>query len=72
MGNSIIEGLAEKYGVATPEELEALIREGRVEEHPAWEDLILWEHLRDRARAGAGGGQGGTQVSGERRSCEGV
>lgn len=36
---------ARKYGVATPAELERLIREGRIEGHPAWEDAIDWSNL---------------------------
>jgi len=38
-----------KYGVRDDKELEKRIREGTVEEHPAWEDLILLENLMDRA-----------------------
>lgn len=36
---------ARRYGVATPGDLERLIREGKVEGHPAWEDCIDWGNL---------------------------
>jgi len=34
-----------RYQVKTPQELEAKIREGQLEEHPTWEDLIQYENL---------------------------
>ncbi len=34
-----------KYGVRNASELEEQIRKGKVEEHPAWEDLIMLERL---------------------------
>ena len=34
-----------KYGVRSIEELEEYIRKGKVDEHPAWEDLITLERL---------------------------
>ena len=37
--------LLARYGVGTLTELESLIAEGRVPEHPAWEDLIVAENL---------------------------
>lgn len=41
----IVDGLKEKYGVSGYLELEDKIRKGEVPEHPAWEDVILWEEL---------------------------
>jgi hypothetical protein len=43
-----IDELGEQYDVKTPAELEALIEQGDIDEHPAWEDLIEWENLRTR------------------------
>ncbi len=34
-----------RYNVKTPEELLDKIKKGTVEEHPAWEDLIIYENL---------------------------
>ncbi|MDI6717421.1 MAG: hypothetical protein QME63_10860 [Actinomycetota bacterium] len=34
-----------KYDVASAVELENKIRNGEIDEHPAWEDLILLENL---------------------------
>ena len=34
-----------RYKVSSAEELERKIREGEIEEHPAWEDLIILENL---------------------------
>ncbi len=34
-----------KYDVASKEELEHHIEQGTINEHPAWEDLILLENL---------------------------
>lgn len=44
-----IHGLRVRYGVGGSEGLEEKIREGAVEEHPAWEDLIVLEGLEERA-----------------------
>jgi hypothetical protein len=41
--------LSGKYDVDAPAELEELIREGDVDEHPAWEEVIEWENLETRA-----------------------
>jgi len=38
-----------RYGVGSARELEEKIRGGVVEEHPAWEDLIVLENLEERA-----------------------
>lgn len=43
--DGIVEGLKEKYGASGYLELEDKIRRGEVPEHPAWEDVILWEEL---------------------------
>ncbi len=42
-----VASILSRYGVRDPEELEAAIREGRVPEHPAWEDLIVLQRLLD-------------------------
>lgn len=34
-----------RYKVSSVKELEGGIREGKIEEHPAWEDLIVLENL---------------------------
>lgn len=36
-----------KYNVKTAAEIEKMIEKGTVEEHPAWEDLILLENLEE-------------------------
>jgi len=38
-----------RYGVKGSKELEGKIRGGFVDEHPAWEDLIVLENLEERA-----------------------
>lgn len=45
-----INELKTKYNVKTKTELEKKIEKGTVEEHPAWEDLILLENLEERIR----------------------
>ena len=42
-----VASILSRYGVRDPEELGAAIREGRVPEHPAWEDLIVLQRLLD-------------------------
>jgi hypothetical protein len=37
------------YRVRSPCELEETIKEGSVEEHPTWEDLIQYENLFEQA-----------------------
>jgi len=44
-----IRELEVRYGVKGSKELEEKIRVGSVDEHPAWEDLIVWENLEGRA-----------------------
>jgi len=41
----IMRELSARWRVAGYLELEEKIRRGEVQEHPAWEDVILWEHL---------------------------
>ncbi len=36
-----------RYGVSSAEELEEKIRKGEINEHPAWEDLIVLENLEE-------------------------
>jgi len=43
--SGIVESLKKKYGTSGYLELEEKIRRGEVPEHPAWEDVILWEEL---------------------------
>jgi len=38
-----------RYGVKSAGELEEKIRRGTIDEHPAWEDLIVLENLEGRA-----------------------
>jgi len=38
-------GIVSRYKVSSADELERRIREGEIEEHPAWEDLISLENL---------------------------
>ncbi|MCW3995014.1 MAG: hypothetical protein NWE98_02545 [Candidatus Bathyarchaeota archaeon] len=40
-----------KYNVKTAAELEKKIQNGNVEEHPAWEDVILLENLEERIKS---------------------
>ena len=40
-----IADLRDRYNVSSPEELSARIQAGQIYSHPAWEDLIEWEHL---------------------------
>ncbi|MGH2520907.1 MAG: hypothetical protein ACRDH2_00250 [Anaerolineales bacterium] len=40
-----IADLQDRYRVSTAEELLARIKAGEIYSHPAWEDLIEWEHL---------------------------
>ena len=43
--NSLIQNLKKKYRTTGYLELEGKIRKGNIPEHPAWEDVILWEQL---------------------------
>ncbi|MHB8127149.1 MAG: hypothetical protein ACYDEJ_16245 [Desulfitobacteriaceae bacterium] len=37
----------QKYGVSSPEMLEQMISDKRVDGHPAWEDSIDWSNLQE-------------------------
>ncbi len=37
--------ISQRYGAASPDDIEALIRTGTIEGHPAWEDAIRLEGL---------------------------
>ncbi len=37
--------LRDRYRVASPAELKSRIEAGIVRSHPAWEDMLEWEHL---------------------------
>lgn len=43
-----IEELRDTHDVEDPDELEARIERGDVDEHPAWEELIEWKNLTSR------------------------
>jgi len=43
--------LKHEFDVETPNELKQKIESGRVEEHPAWEQLIYWENLSKKVKA---------------------
>ena len=45
-----IEELREKYGVDRPEAVEDRLRNGEIDEHPAWEEVIEWENLNARMK----------------------
>ena len=40
-----IADLRDRYSVSSSDELSARIEKGEIYSHPAWEDLIEWEHL---------------------------
>ena len=37
--------IKEQFKVSTPKELKQKIELGKIDEHPAWEQLIYWENL---------------------------
>ena len=39
-----------QFNVSKPEELKNKIEDGKITEHPAWEQLIYWENLEKRIR----------------------
>jgi hypothetical protein len=45
LANLDIADLQDRYGVRSPEALVARIEQAQVYAHPAWEELIEWEHL---------------------------
>ena len=42
--------IKKQFNVSKPEELKKKIESGKVEEHPAWEQLIFWENLNKRIK----------------------
>lgn len=45
LANLDIADIQDRYNAQTPKELAFKIEQGAVHAHPAWEDLIEWEHL---------------------------
>jgi hypothetical protein len=39
-----------RYGVSSSKEIEEAIKNGRIAEHPSWEDLIVIENLEDKIK----------------------
>lgn len=39
-----------QFNVASPEELKNQIEKGKIDEHPAWEQLIYWENLEKKIK----------------------
>lgn len=39
-----------QFKVASPKELKNKIEAGKIDEHPAWEQLIYWENLNKRIK----------------------
>ncbi len=39
-----------QFNVSNPAQLKSKIESGKLEEHPAWEQLIYWENLEKRIR----------------------
>lgn len=39
-----------QFNVSSPEELKNKIEKGKIDEHPAWEQLIYWENLEKRLK----------------------
>ena len=39
-----------QFNVSSPKELKTKIEEGKIDEHPAWEQLIYWENLQKRIK----------------------
>ena len=39
-----------EFNVSKPEELKKKIESGKIDEHPAWEQLIYWENLNKRIK----------------------
>lgn len=42
--------IRKQFNVSNSEELKKKIESGKVEEHPAWEQLIYWENLNKRIK----------------------
>ena len=45
LANLDVADLQDRYGVRSPEDLAIRIEQAQVYAHPAWEELIEWEHL---------------------------
>ena len=45
-----ISKIKNQFNVSKPEELKRKIEDGKLEEHPAWEQLIYWENLEKRIK----------------------
>ena len=39
-----------QFNVSNPKELKNKIEAGKIDEHPAWEQLIYWENLNKRVK----------------------
>ena len=42
--------IRKQFNVSNPKELKSKIEKGKIEEHPAWEQLIYWENLNKRIK----------------------
>ena len=42
--------IKKQFNVSNPKELKNKIEKGKIEEHPAWEQLIFWENLNKRIK----------------------
>ncbi len=42
--------IKKQFNVSNPKELQNKIENGKVEEHPAWEQIIYWENLNKRIK----------------------
>ncbi len=42
--------IRKQFNVSNPKELKNKIEKGKIEEHPAWEQLIFWENLNKRIK----------------------
>ena len=42
--------IRKQFNVSNPKELKSKIKKGKIEEHPAWEQLIFWENLNKRIK----------------------
>ena len=42
--------IKKQFNVSNPKELKNKIESGKIEEHPAWEQLIFWENLNKRIK----------------------
>ena len=42
--------IKKQFNVSSPKELKNKIEAGKIDEHPAWEQLIYWENLNKRVK----------------------